>query len=147
SAAASVGKLRTLPGITVVNDPYEVTPTHVISWDGSAWVLADQASGATKSLGRNPDFAAAVKGLPAGKAKIFVNLPLPQETSQAVANIGSAQSPARVVKSIKDANYILVGRPSASGVEYAWLLPGATKEASTALEERADKSGQSKEET
>jgi hypothetical protein len=147
SAASAIEKIGAVPGITVVKDPYEVTPTHVISWDDSAWVLTDQATGAAKSLGRKPDFVAVAKSLPSGKAKVFVNLPLPQEASQAIARIGTAESPTRVVKSVKDANYLLVGRVSESGVEYSWLLPGASKDASTALEEFPDKNGHPKQET
>jgi hypothetical protein len=45
------------------------------------------------------------------------------------------------VNSLNEANYILVGRAGANGIEYAWLLPGASKDASTALEETPGKGG------
>jgi len=147
TAAAAAEKISAVPGVTVVTDPYETTPTHVVTWNGSAWLLTDQATRASKNLGRNPDFAAVAKTLPSGKTKIFVNLPLPQEASQAAKAIGTEESPTRLVNSLGDANYILVGRAGANGVEYAWLLPGASKDASTALEETANKSGASGEKT
>ena len=143
NAAAAVGKISAVPGVTLVTDPYETTPTHVIAWNGSAWVLTDQATRTSKNLGQNPDFVAVAKSLPSGKTKIFVNLPLPQEASQAAKAIGTEESPTRVVNSLGDANYILVGRAGANGVEYAWLLLGASRDASTALEETTGKSGAS----
>ena len=50
--ADDVNKLRDVPGITVVDDPYETTPTHIIAWSGTSWTLTDQATQATKALGR-----------------------------------------------------------------------------------------------
>jgi hypothetical protein len=143
NAAAAAEKISAVPGVTVVTDPYETTPTHVIAWNGTAWVLTDQATRASKNLGRNPDFAAVAKTLPSGKTKLFVNLPLPQESSQSAKAIGAEESPTRLVDSLSDANYILVGRAGANGVEYAWLLPGASKDASTALLEKTSKNGAS----
>jgi hypothetical protein len=35
----------------------------------------------------------------------------------------------RAVSSIHEANYLLVGRATSKGIEYAWLLPGASKDA------------------
>jgi hypothetical protein len=127
--ADGVNALRALPGITVVDDPYEVTPTHIVSWNGTAWVLTDQSTQATKPLGRTPDLVAMAKGLPSGKTKIFVNLPLPKESSAGVAALTGGPSPVRAVSSIREANYLLVGRATAKGIEYAWLLPGASKDA------------------
>jgi len=147
AAADSVEKISGVSGVAVVTDPYETTPTHVIAWNGTAWVLTDQATRASKNLGKTPDFAAVVKTLPTGKTKIFVNLPLPQEASQSAKAIGAVEAPTRLVKTLNEANYILVGRAGASGIEYAWLLPGASKDASTALEETAGKGGASSEKT
>ena len=61
--------LRALPGITVVDDPYEVTPTHIVSWNGTAWVLTDQNTQATKTLGRTPDLVAVAKGFRAARRR------------------------------------------------------------------------------
>ena len=141
SAAAAEQKIGAVPGVALVTDPYETTPTHVISWNGTSWTLTDQVTRASKDLGRNPDFAAAAKALPSGKAKVFVNLPLPQEASSEAKNFGSQESPTRLAKSIGDANYVLIGRASAAGIEYAWLLPGASKDASVALEQTPGKGG------
>lgn len=126
--AEAVNKVRSADGITVVEDPYETTPTHVISWNGTAWEITNQATQATKALGRNLDFAAVVKSLPKADAKIFVNLPLPKEASAGVNALTGGPSPVRAVTSIRDANYLLVGRATPAGIEYAWLLPGASKD-------------------
>jgi hypothetical protein len=147
SAAASAEKISAISGVTLVTDPYETTPTHVIEWSGASWTMTDQATRVSKDLGRAPDFAAAAKGLSAISAKIFVNLPLPQEASEAAKNFGGQESPTRLAKSTGDANYMLIGRPSATGVEYAWLLPGSSKDASTALQETPGKNGNSDEKT
>ncbi len=136
--ADGVNKLRGAAGITVVDDPYETTPTHIISWNGTAWVLTDQNTQAAKPLGRTPDFMAVAKGLPSGKAKIFVNLPLPKEASAGVAALTGGPSPVRAVSSIREANYLLVGRAMPNGIDYAWLLPGASKDVPVAA---AKKSG------
>jgi hypothetical protein len=135
--AESVDKLRQVPGITVVDDPYEVTPTHIVSWNGTAWILTDQNTQAVKPLGRTPDLVAVAKGLPSGKTKIFVNLPLPKESSAAVAKLTGGPSPVRAVTSISEANYLLVGRTTPKGIEYAWLLPGASKDTHEATKKAA----------
>lgn len=139
--AEGVNKLRGVQGITVVDDPYETTPTHIISWNGTAWVLTDQNTQATKVLGRTPDLLAAVKALPSGKTKIFVNLPLPKESSAGVAALTGGPSPVRAVTSIREANYLLVGRATPNGIEYAWLLPGASKDAPVAPEKKPGSAG------
>ena len=126
--ADDVNKLRDVPGITVVDDPYETTPTHIIAWSGTSWTLTDQATQATKALGRTLNLAAVAKTLPNGKTKIFVNLPLPKEASAGITSLTGGPSPIRAVSSIREANYLLVGRATPSGVEYAWLLPGASKD-------------------
>ena len=38
-AAAEFGKLRGDPAIDWLDDPTAGTPTHVVSWNGSAWIL------------------------------------------------------------------------------------------------------------
>ena len=139
--AEGVNKLRGVAGITVVDDPYETTPTHIISWNGTAWVLTDQSTQATKPLGRTPDLLAVAKGLPGGSAKIFVNLPLPKEASAGVAALTGGPSPVRAVSSIREANYLLVGRATANGIEYAWLLPGASKDGAAQVAKLAGKAG------
>jgi Caspase domain len=136
--ADGVNKLRGVAGITVVDDPYETTPTHIISWNGTAWVLTNQNTQATKPLGRTPDLMAVAKGLPSGKTKIFVNLPLPKEAGAGVAALTGGPSPVRAVTSIREANYLLVGRATPNGIDYAWLLPGASKDSPAAA---AKKSG------
>jgi hypothetical protein len=139
--ADGVNQLRGVAGITVVDDPYEVTPTHIISWNGTAWVLTDQNTQAAKPLGKTPDLAAVAKGLPIGKAKIFVNLPLPKEASAGVAALTGGPSPVRAVSSIREANYLLVGRATPNGIEYAWLLPGASKDGAAAAAKLAGSAG------
>jgi hypothetical protein len=130
--AEGVNKLRGVAGITVVDDPYEVTPTHIISWNGTAWVLTDQNTQAVRTLGRTPDLLAVAKGLAGGSAKIFVNLPLPKEAGAGVAALTGGPSPVKAVTSIREANYLLVGRATPNGIDYAWLLPGASKDVAAA---------------
>ena len=139
--AESVNKLRGVQGITVVDDPYETTPTHIISWNGTVWVLTDQNTQTTKVLGRTPDLLAAAKALPSGKTKIFVNLPLPKESSAGVAALTGGPSPVRAVTSIREATYLLAGRATPNGIEYAWLLPGASKDAPVAPRKKTRQRG------
>ena len=143
AAADAAQKLTAVSGVTLVADPYDTTPTHVIEWNGSSWTITDQVTRASKDLGHNPDFAAAAKNLPAGKTKIFVNLPLPQEAAEAAKTFGTEESPTRLVKSLSEANYVLVGRPATNDVEYAWVLPGASKDASIALQQTPGANGAS----
>src|ERR1700689_1051287 len=134
-------KLCGVAGVTGVADPLKTTPTHIISWNGTAWVLTDQNTQATKPLGKMPDLMAVAKGLPGGKVKLFVNLPLPKESSAGVAALTGGPSPVRAVSSIREANYLLVGRATPKGIEYAWLLPGASKDGAAAVAKLAGSAG------
>ena len=73
--------LRRTEGIHWVEDPTEVTPTHVLAWNGSAWTLAGPG-GRAEDLGPTPTAQAVLARVGGGgqaKAKVFIHLPPPPE--------------------------------------------------------------------
>jgi hypothetical protein len=129
--------------VTVVSDPYQESPSHIVWWDGEQWELSAQGAKSgrgMKALGREPDLDAVARALPRD-AKLFVDLPLPREAAEVMKQMEAGRAPIRGVKSVEDANYLLIGRATEKQVKYAWLLPGATKTRSEALAETENKNG------
>ncbi len=129
-------------GVDVVEDPTAVTPTHVVQWTGSSWVLS-VPGGKTHDLGKSPTGKLVVKNVKAsgGSARVFLDVPLSAECTSALRkNIGSATSPVQIAKSSGEAVYVLAGRQLKGELSYAWLLPNATgdQSGSMALPVRSD---------
>jgi hypothetical protein len=114
-----------------VDDPTEISPTHIMSWDPaqSSWLLE---SGGRKMTvpGKNPDSRIILKQIlsspPAGREKprFFLRLPLSSEMGKImIPGLELYNDSIEIMPSGRDAHYILVGRLGRNGLTYAWVLP------------------------
>jgi hypothetical protein len=127
--AAEMGKLRGDASIEWLDDPTAARPTHIMSWDGAAWILETNPAGAKPAnLGVAPS-AQAVKQLLPNKAKFVLLLPPTQELIAALHPGGSVET----VKQRAAAHYWLCGRFNQASAEYAWVLPDATEDSVRAI--------------
>ncbi len=131
AAAQAFAALRKRPGIEWVEDPTEVQPTHVVSWDGtqSKWTL----SGGSKPVTLDGESAdAVVRALgSAAKPRLYVMLPAAAEVASRLDVGQKSTHPAiGLANSPEEAHYALAGRVNANGkIEYAWMLPLQTSAA------------------
>ena len=104
-------------GVTLVNDPAEQQWTHVLSWDGSQWMLLKAGDASPVSLGAPLTAAALKQHLPAD-AKLWANLPPSQEMAQELAP--AADSAVQMADKMATAHYALAGVLTSKGPAYAW---------------------------
>ncbi|PYQ27621.1 MAG: hypothetical protein DMF56_19285 [Acidobacteria bacterium] len=108
-------------GITWIEDPVEKTPTHLLRWNGSQWELIEPKA----PIRRWTDPAAALASIPRNAA-LFVQWPLPDATSQRILlGPGTQHSAVERVGDAVNAAYVLAGRATNRGIEYAWVRPFA----------------------
>lgn len=111
-----------------VADPTEGEPaTHVLLRDKSSWVLKDRDGRITARLGDVASLETvrtALRNVP--RARLFVQLPLPANAHPPALGEHSVNNAVQVVAQPEEADYLLVGRPAGDGIQYAWILPGAT---------------------
>lgn len=114
-------------GIAWVEDPTRQTPTHVLRWQGQGWELL-AAKGAPEPLGPATDASAVLAKIPKEREKdvaLFVQLPAPPALVRGiVVGPGTDHSAVVATERPEEADYVLAGRLSAAGPEYAWLRPG-----------------------
>jgi hypothetical protein len=120
-AAAEFGKLRGDPAIEWLDDPSAGAPTHVVSWNGSAWMLETNPATKPAILGAEPT-AADVKRLLPAQARLLVRLPPTTNLLTAIQLGDPEHSAVETTATPGGAQYWLWGRISASGPVYAWLL-------------------------
>ena len=126
-AAAEFGKLRGDSTIEWLDDPTAGAPTHVVSWNGSAWILETTTQPAkTTTLGAEPT-AADIKRLLSPKARLLVRLPPTTSLLPAVPLGDADHSAAETTTTPASAQYWLWGKIADTGPVYAWLLPDATE--------------------
>jgi hypothetical protein len=126
-AAAEFGKLRGDSTIEWLDDPTAGAPTHVVSWNGSAWILETTTQPAkTITLGAEPT-AADIKRLLSPKARLLVRLPPTTSLLPAVPLGDADHSAAETTTTPASAQYWLWGKIADTGPVYAWLLPDATE--------------------
>ena len=89
-AVAEFGKLRGDAAIDWLDDPTAGAPTHVVSWNGSAWILETNPATKPAILGAEPT-AADVKRLLPPKARLLVRLP-PTASLAAGDSVGRSRS-------------------------------------------------------
>jgi hypothetical protein len=83
-----------------IDDPTETTPAHVVRWRDERWeTVGEREAGDTQ----------------------FVQLPATPGIASAADGVDAIQ----VVTGPETADYILAGRITANGAEYAWVRPGA----------------------
>lgn len=123
-------------GITSVVDPAEQIWTHILSWDGTNWVLEQPRPGvaskpgdaanldksATPAIKLGPQLTAeALKQHLHPDARVWVNLPVPSEMANKLA-LSDAQSAVQAAKDLAGANYLLTGVLTEDGSPaYAWF--------------------------
>lgn len=128
-AATTLRALRVSSRLLWVADPTALTPDYVLSWQGSEWSLS-RAGGASASLGAAPTVAAVEQRLPrtTPPPSVFVNLPPPAELVAALTQITRPNGLVAAAASGGKADYLLLGRAAASGIEYAWVRPNRLAE-------------------
>jgi hypothetical protein len=125
-AAAEFGKLRGDPAIDWLDDPTAGAPTHVVSWNGSAWILETNPATEPASLGTEPT-AADIKRLLPPKARLLVRLPPTTSLLPAIPLGDPDHSAVEISTAPAGAQYWFWGKISDSGPAYAWLLPDSTE--------------------
>lgn len=104
-------------GASLVPDPAEQQWTHVLSWDGSQWMLQKAGDASPVSLGATLTADALRQHLPAG-AKLWANLPPPRQMAQELTP--EAGSAVQLADKLATAHYALAGALTSRGPAYAW---------------------------
>ena len=104
-------------GANLVVDPAEQPWTHVLSWDGSQWMLLKAGDASPVSLGAPLTADALKQHLPAD-AKLWANLPPSHEMAQELAP--AADSAVQMADKMATAHYALAGVLTSKGPAYAW---------------------------
>jgi hypothetical protein len=126
-AVAEFGKLRGDSTIDWLDDPTAGIPTHVVSWNGSAWILeTNPAAAKPTTLGADPS-AADVKRLLPPKARLLVRLPPTAGLVPAIPLGDPEHSAVEITAAPAGAQYWFWGKIADTGPVYAWLLPDTTE--------------------
>ncbi len=114
-------------GVKWVEDPTLETPGAVMSWQGASWLLEkNPASEAPIDLGPDPAAARLGQAFKAVKAtSIFFLAPIPGELQLRIG-AGTARESLVLEDSPAGAHYVLYGRATAKGLEWAWAAPNPT---------------------
>jgi Caspase domain len=128
--AESLAPLRSDPSITWVDDPTMKSPTDILRWNSSSWVLDHLGAAAQSSdLGASPS-AADVKRKLASGARFFVMAPPAAALSTAIG-LGEGTRYLAIQKlpdaGSGNADYRLCGRLADGGVQYAWVRADAKR--------------------
>jgi len=137
---AEAGKLRRGDNVKWIDDPVETSPDYVMAWNGSQWTLT-KSGGPAANLGPNPTATSIVSHLPAkGRPGFFLALPPSRELLPALKfGNGTGVSAVEVAATPERAQYLLIGRATATETEYAWLRKNVSEGDSNAkLESNAD---------
>ena len=105
-------------GAALVTDPAEQPWTHVLSWDGSNWILLRAGITTAIRLGAPLTAEALRRKLPAG-AELWANLPPPSELAQKLVPSGTG-SAVSTAENLAVAHYALTGVLTPDGPAYAW---------------------------
>ena len=125
-AAAEFGKLRSDAAIDWLDDPTAGAPTHVVSWNGSAWILETNPATKPTILAAEPT-AADIKGLLPPKARLLVRLPPTTSLMPAIPLGDADHSAVELSTAPAGAQYWFWGKIAEGGPAYAWLLPDSTE--------------------
>lgn len=132
TTVVEVAKLRADTSIEWLADPTVGQPTHIMSWNGSSWILeTNPAQGKPADLGAAPA-AGSVKALLPAHARFLLIAP---PTPEMIAALHPAAS-VEIAKQRADSHYWLCGRSTGDAVEYAWLLPDSTEESARQMGSR-----------
>jgi hypothetical protein len=125
-AAAEFGKLRGDAAIDWLDDPTAGAPSHIVSWNGSAWILETNPAAKSVALGARPT-ADDIKRLLPPKARLLVRLPPTTGLMPAIPLGDADHSAVEIAAAPAGAQYWFWGKISDSGPAYAWLLPDSTE--------------------
>ncbi len=114
---AAVEQVRA-SGITIASDPAEEQWTHMLSWNGSNWILQKSGESNGFELGAKPLAAVLKQQVPSG-SKVWVNLPPSQELA-AKLNLHEQDSMVQGVADVASAEYVLAGSLTGNGPAWAW---------------------------
>jgi hypothetical protein len=117
--ARSLSSEAAAHGVRWITDPIDVTPSHLLRWNGSEWELLTE--GSTEHFGQNAAAIAAMARLSPGST-LFVQFPVPGALVDRIAAEGVDQA-----STAEDADYVLAGRFTGHHLSYAWLRPSVKK--------------------
>jgi uncharacterized caspase-like protein len=119
AVARSLSEEAKHAGVRWVTDPIDVTPAHLLRWNGSEWELV--SGGIVEPIGQNAAAIAAVARLSPGST-LFAQLPAPAALVDAAIAEGVENA-----SGAEDADYVLTGRFTGKRLSYAWLRPSVKK--------------------
>lgn len=112
-------------GVEWVEDPTEVTPTHILSNRTGIWML--EHDGTADPLGNQLNTATLAARIPTG-SRFFLQLPVPSALADhvGVAYLGKRAGVEQTLRP-EDADVLLIGRFVRGRVEYAWIRAGVDR--------------------
>jgi hypothetical protein len=131
--AAEMSSLRTSSRVRWIDDPSTVAPTHIVSWNGTEWVL-QSVGGASQSLGTHPTSSQVLDkiGGNATSPRLFVNFPTSKELAAQIKLSQDSSAAIELLRRPQLANYLLSGRLQGANLEYAWILRDVIEQGKTA---------------
>jgi hypothetical protein len=135
--AAEMSTLRSSSKVKWVDDPSLTAPTHMLSWNGTEWLL--QSMGAAQSLGARPTSQQILDkiGASGSPVRLFVNFP-PSKELAAQVKLGEKSSAAvDLLRRPQLAAYLLTGRLQGAKVEYSWVRKEVIEQGETANDEKS----------
>jgi hypothetical protein len=128
--AQAIAPLRDSDKLRWVDDPTQEAPSHLMYWEANGWKLwnVSQPKDRAVNLGASPSAQSALAQLSSSeKPSFFLYLPPSGELAKSLAfGPNTRNSAIEIAASPDQAQYLLVGRASDKGVEYAWVRPQIT---------------------
>lgn len=122
--------LQQSPLVRWVENPAAEKTLSMLFWETDGWKLSqpDEASGAARmALGKTLSAKAVLEKLSrSSPAPLFAYLPPVKEIK---LSVGQGESAIAAAQTPNQATYLLAGRLTSTGIEYAWILPNATDDA------------------
>jgi hypothetical protein len=131
--AAEMSSLRSSSRVKWIDDPSIVAPTHIVSWNGTEWVL-ESAGGASQSLGTHPTGSQVLDKIGGNttSTRLFVNFPPSKELAAQIKLSQDSSAAVELLRRPQLANYLLTGRLQGANLEYAWILRDVIEQGKTA---------------
>ncbi len=128
--AKEISVLRHSDRIRWVTDPTAETPTHVMFRETGGWKLA-RPGGGMDTLGAAPSAKAVLEKILSGATgtpRFFLSLPpTPEMADHLRFDSGKMGGAIELAARPERAHYVLVGRTDGEKIEYAWVLPDASR--------------------
>ena len=133
-----ISKISSDERIQWIDDPTdEESPSHIMYWEGSSWKLIIPGKN-TENLGNNPTSSMVLDKLAAKsteKVKFFLKLPVPLQLASELLSKTEKNKLSVTFKKICTGteHYEVTGRFKKQQIQYALVIPGATKKDKTVL--------------